>query len=395
MKIAVPKAPCPDECRVALVPSLVPKLMKAGHTVMIENNAGQAAGFPNEHFQKEGARVAENRRTLLEEADAVFMVRDQSLFPSQPPAMIEPYHEGQILIGFFNPLMEIDKAKSLAQKKVSAFAMELIPRISRAQSMDALSSMAGLSGYKAVLLAANALPRIFPLMMTAAGSLAPAKVFVVGAGVTGLQACATAKRLGALVSAYDVRPVVKEQVESVGAQFIEFDLETQSAEDDKGYAVAQNDAFYARQREEMAKVLALHHVVITTAGVPGKKAPILITEEMVRGMEPHSVIVDAVADLGGNCELTEPGRTIVKYGVTIIGPVNLPSTMAYHASQLLAKNITSLFGHITDKDGGPMINLQEEITVEALLCHQGEIINARVREAAGLPPIELSPQTKK
>jgi NAD(P) transhydrogenase subunit alpha len=361
---------------------------------MIENNAGQAAGFPNESYQKEGARVVDNRHTLIEEADAVFMVRDSSMFPSQAPAMLDPYREGQILIGFFNPLMEIDKAKSLAEKKVSAFAMELVPRISRAQSMDALSSMAGLAGYKAVLLAANALPRIFPLMMTAAGSLAPAKVFVVGAGVTGLQACATAKRLGALVSAYDVRPVVKEQVESVGAQFIEFDLETQSAEDDNGYAVAQNDTFYARQREEMAKVLALHHVVITTAGVPGKKAPILITEEMVRGMEPHSVIVDAVADLGGNCELTEPGRTIVKHGVTIIGPANLPSTMAYHASQLLAKNITSLFGHITDKDGGPMINLKEEITAETLVCHQGEMINSRVRETAGLPPIDLSTLTK-
>ena len=384
MKIAVPKAPCPDECRVALVPALVSKLMKTGHTVMIENNAGQAAGFPNESYQKEGARVVANRHTLIEEADAVFMVRDPSMFPSQPSAMLDPYHEGQILIGFFNPLMEIDKARILAEKKVSAFAMELVPRISRAQSMDALSSMASLAGYKSVLLAANALPRIFPLMMTAAGSLAPAKVFVIGAGVTGLQACATAKRLGALVSAYDVRPVVKEQVESVGAQFIEFDLETQSAEDDKGYAVAQDDTFYARQREEMAKVLALNHVVITTAGVPGKKAPILITEEMVRGMEPHSVIVDAVAELGGNCELTEPGRTIVKHGVTIIGPVNLPSTMAYHASQLLAKNITSLFGHITDKDGGPMINLKEEITVEALICHQGELINARVRETAGL-----------
>jgi NAD(P) transhydrogenase subunit alpha len=292
-----------------------------------------------------------------------------------------------VLIGFFNPLMATDAVRDLAQHGVTAFAMELIPRISRAQSMDALSSMTNLAGYKAVLLAANALPKIFPLMMTAAGSLAPAKVFVLGAGVTGLQACATAKRLGALVSAYDVRPVVREQVESVGAQFVTFDLPSRSAEDDRGYAVAQSEKFLQRQQAEMAKVVAASDVVIATAGVPGKRAPVLITENMVRGMAPRSVIVDVVADLGGNCALTEPGRTVVKHGVTLIGLENLPSTLAHHASQLLAKNITALFDHLTDMDGQLMLNTNEEITAETLLCHDGVITSARVRAAAGLAPL--------
>jgi NAD(P) transhydrogenase subunit alpha len=231
------------------------------------------------------------------------------------------------------------------------------------------------------LLAANTLPKIFPLMMTAAGSLMPAKVFVIGAGVTGLQACATAKRMGALVSAYDIRPAVKDQVQSVGAQFVEFDLPVEEAEDRRGYARAQSDAFYRKQREEMAKALADSDVVIATAGVPGKKAPVLITEEMVKGMPPRSVIVDLVADLGGNCALTEPGRTVTQHGVTIIGPTNLPSSVAFHASQMLSRNMTSLFGHITDMDGRLAINMKEEITVNTLLCRDGRIVNERVREA--------------
>lgn len=387
MKIAIPRETCPGESRVAMVPSLVPPLIKAGHAVLVEAGAGDAAGFPDHEFEAAGARIEDDREVLFGQAEAVFMVRGPGCEGSTVCDDMGILRKGQLLIGFFNPLMATDTVRDLAQCGVTAFAMELIPRISRAQSMDALSSMTNLSGYKAVLLAANALPKIFPLMMTAAGSLAPAKVFVLGAGVTGLQACATAKRLGALVSAYDIRPVVRQQVESVGAQFVTFDLPSQSTEDDRGYAVAQSEEFLRRQQAEMAKVVAANDVVIATAGVPGKRAPVLITEDMVRGMAPRSVIVDVVADLGGNCALTEPGRTVVKHGVTIIGLENLPSTLAHHASQLLAKNISTLFDHLTDMDGQLMLNTNEEITAETLLCHDGVITSPRVRTAAGLEPL--------
>jgi NAD(P) transhydrogenase subunit alpha len=276
----------------------------------------------------------------------------------------------------------------MADKGVTALALELIPRISRAQSMDALSSMTNLAGYKAVVLAAAELPKIFPLMMTAAGSLAPARVFVLGAGVSGLQACATAKRMGALVKAYDVRPEVREQVESVGAAFVEFDLPEQQAQDANGYATAQDESFYTRQREEMARVVAESDVVIATAGIPGRPAPVLITEEMVRLMKPRSVIVDVVAEMGGNCVLTQPGKTVVVHGVTIMGPLNLPSTLAGHASQLLSRNITTLFDHLTDGDGILNLDLTDQITVETMVCHQGKLISPRVRAACGLGPLE-------
>ncbi len=381
MHIAVLKETCPGESRVAMVPALVPALIKAGHSLAIERHAGAEAGYPDERYRDRGARIATDRDALIEEADAIFMVRGPGCGLSTFCESIDRFKKGQLLIGFFNPLMAVGVIRQLARQELVVFAMELIPRISRAQSMDALSSMTSLAGYKAILLAANALPRMFPLMMTAAGSLAPAKVFVLGAGVTGLQACATAKRLGALVSAYDVRPVVREQVESVGAQFITLDLPSQSAEDDRGYATAQSETFHLRQQREMTRVIAGSDVVVTTAGIPGKRAPVLITEEMVKAMAPHSVIVDAVAELGGNCELTVPGKTVVKHGVTIIGIENLPATLAYHASQLLAKNIATLFDHLTDVDGRLMLNLKEEITAETLVCRGGEIVNARVLEA--------------
>lgn len=380
MHIAVLKETCPGETRVAMVPALVPALIKAGHQISIERHAGAEAGYPDNRYGDQGARIASDRDGLIQQADAIFMVRGPGCGRSTFCDTTDPFKKGQLLIGFFNPLMTPDIIRGLAQKELIVFAMELIPRISRAQSMDALSSMSSLTGYKAVLLAANALAKMFPLMMTAAGSLAPAKVFVLGAGVTGLQACATAKRLGALVSAYDVRSVVREQVESVGAQFVTLDLPAQPAEDDRGYAIAQSEAFRQRQQQEMAKVIAGSDAVITTAGVPGKKAPILITEEMVKAMAPHSVIVDAVAELGGNCELTEPGQVVVKHGVTIIGIENLPATLAYHASQLLAKNMWTLFDHLTDVDGELMLNRKEEITAETLVCHGGEVVNARVLE---------------
>lgn len=381
MNIAVPKESCPGEERIALVPSAAAQSIKSGHHVLIETNAGQAAGYPDSAYEEAGATIIAHRKDVFERADFFFMVRGPGATVDCRLDDLHWMRPGQGLIAFLNPLMSVDAAQALAKTGITALALELIPRISRAQSMDALSSMASLSGYKGVLLAANTLPKIFPLMMTAAGSLMPAKVFVIGAGVTGLQACATAKRMGALVSAYDIRPAVKDQVQSVGAQFVAFDLPVEEAEDRRGYARAQSDAFYRKQREEMAKALADSDVVIATAGVPGKKAPVLITEEMVKGMRPRSVIVDLVADLGGNCALTEPGRTVTKHGVTIIGPTNLPSSVAFHASQMLSRNITSLFGHITDMDGRLSINMKEEITVNTLLCRDGQIVNERVREA--------------
>jgi len=388
MIIGVPKETFPEECRVGLVPSMVAQLVRSGHQVLIEKDAGQSAGYPDEAYVVNGATIESSRQVLFDRAQMLFMVRGPGANILSGGADLDLMHNGQGLIAFLNPLMAHDMVRATADKGITAFALELIPRISRAQSMDALSSMASLAGYKGVLLAANTLPKIFPLMMTAAGSLMPAKVFVVGAGVTGLQACATAKRMGAIVSAYDIRPETKDQVLSVGAQFVEFDLTTDESEDDRGYARAQSDAFYQKQQEEMTKALAGSDVVITTAGVPGKKAPVLITEKMVSTMPPRSVIVDVVADLGGNCALTVPDKSVVKYGVTIIGPVNLPSSVAFHASQMLAKNITALFDHLTDMDGNLSINMKEEITVNTLLCKNYTITNNRVREIMGMAPID-------
>jgi NAD(P) transhydrogenase subunit alpha len=386
MVIAVPKESYPGEYRVALVPSFVESLIRAGHRVVIEKEAGLASGYPDEQYIDKGAGVVADLRELIQVADAVFLVRGPDARRDGSGFDITLLRQGQLLIGFLNPLTAVETVKRLAGQRVTALALELIPRISRAQSMDALSSMTSLAGYKAVVLAAAELPKIFPLLMTAAGSLAPARVFVLGAGVSGLQACATAKRMGALVKAYDVRPEVREQVESVGAAFVEFDLPDQQTQDGNGYAMVQDDAFYTRQREEMARVVAESDVVIATAGIPGRRAPVLITEEMVRAMKPRSVIVDVVAEMGGNCILTQPGKTVVAHGVTVMGPLNLPSTLAYHASQLLARNITTLFDHLTDADGRLNLNLTEQITAETLVCHQGEVISPRVRAAAGLGP---------
>jgi NAD(P) transhydrogenase subunit alpha len=294
-----------------------------------------------------------------------------------------PVQPGQVLIGFMGALDDPRSAETLAGSGATAFALELVPRITRAQSMDALSSMANLAGYKSVLLAAGHLPKIFPMMITAAGSMSPARVFVVGAGVAGLQACATAKRLGAVVSAYDVRPVVKEQVESVGARFVEFDLDVGDSEDAGGYAKDRGEAFYRRQQEEMHRVASENDVVITTAAVPGKKAPVLITEKMVQGMMPGSVIVDVAAERGGNCELTAPGETVEKHGVTILGPVNLPSTLPYHASQMLGKNITTLFSHLAGSDGRIDTASEDEILKGTLLCTGGEVVHPVVKELLG------------
>jgi H+-translocating NAD(P) transhydrogenase subunit alpha len=385
MIIGVAKETCPEDRRVAMVPMLVPSLIKAGHQVVIEQGSGLKSGYRNDEYLTAGATIEQNRSSIFEQAEVLFMVRGPGADPftcTEDMALLRPHH---FLIAFLNPLMFPQSAQKLASTGVTAFALDLIPRIFRAQSMDALSSMGSLAGYKGVLIAANALPKIFPMMMTAAGSLMPAKVFVIGVGVSGLQACATAKRMGALVSAYDVRPAVKDQVKSVGAEFVEFELDSQDAEDTRGYAKAQSEEFYRRQREAMTKVLAESDVVLCTAGVPGKKAPVLITEEMVSHMKAGSVIVDIMADLGGNCALTQPGQTVERDGVTIIGPENISSSVAFHASQMLAKNIVTLFDHLVDMDGRLVVNPKEEITWNTLLCKDGKITNPRV--------LELLPET--
>jgi NAD(P) transhydrogenase subunit alpha len=291
---------------------------------------------------------------------------------------------GQVIIGMADPLGAPEAVRELAARRVTAFALELIPRITRAQSMDVLSSMATISGYKAVLMAADTLPRMFPLLTTAAGTITPAHVLIVGAGVAGLQAIATARKLGAVVEAYDVRPAVKEQVQSLGAKFVELQLETSQAEDKGGYAKAQDETFYRRQREAMTRVVAANDVVITTAVVPGKKAPVLITADMVRAMAPGSVVVDLAAERGGNCELTRPDEAVVERGVTVLGPTNLPSTVPYHASQMYAKNISTFLLHLI-KDGGVKPDPADEIARDTLLTADGEVVNPRVRELLGLP----------
>ncbi len=372
----------PDEKRVALIPPDVPGLSKAGAEIIIESEAGTAAGFPNETYREKGARIAEKRGDVFASSDVLLMVRGAGANPQAALSDIQLMKEGQIVIGLLDPFSTPELVQELAKRGVSSFAMELIPRITRAQSMDSLSSMATITGYKAVLLAAEELPRMFPMLMTASGTIVPARVFVVGAGVAGLQAIATSRRLGAIVQAYDIRPASREQVISLGAKFVEMELETEKTEDKGGYAKAMDEEFYRKQREMMSRVVSESDVVITTAAVPGKKAPILITEEMVKGMKPGSVIVDVAAERGGNCELTEAGKTIKKHGVTISGPANLPATVPYHASQMYSKNVSN-FLLLLVKDGKLTIDMEDEILRETLVTHEGEIVNAHIREMAG------------
>ncbi len=369
MIASVPKESAPGERRVALVPELVPKLAKAGLDVVIESGAGAEAGFAEAAYVEKGARVEPE---VFTQADVVLKV--------QPPTTdeIERMKEGSVLIGFLHPYDNVAAIKALAARNVSAFSMELMPRITRAQPMDALSAMSTIAGYKAVLIAANRLPKFFPLLMTAAGTVIPARVFVIGAGVAGLQAIGTAKRLGAVVEAYDTRPAVKEQVESLGARFADLSIDTKDAEDKSGYAKAQSEEFYRKQQELMAKYVASADVVIPTALVPGQRAPVLITEEMVRGMRPGSVIVDLAAEQGGNCELTEPGREIMRHGVIIIGPVNLPSTVPFHASEMYARTVTNYLMQLI-KDGQVQLDLEDELTRGPLVTYQGKVVHEAVK----------------
>jgi NAD(P) transhydrogenase subunit alpha len=369
MVIGIPKETLPGERRVALVPDLVPKLTKAGLSVAIEPGAGLAAGFPDPAYEGKGARLGPDP---LAEADIVLKV--------QPPNLDEigRMKQGSILIGFLQPYANGSGIKALAAGQITSFSMELMPRITRAQPMDALSAMSTIAGYKAVLLAASRVPKFFPLLMTAAGTVTPARVFVIGAGVAGLQAIGTARRLGAVVEAYDTRPAVKEQVESLGARFAELQLETKDAEGKSGYARGQAEEFYRKQQEMMFKYVTAADAVITTALVPGERAPVLITEEMVRGMRPGSIIVDLAAEQGGNCALTEPGQETERHGVTILGPVNLPSTMPYHASEMYARTVTNYLAHLL-KDGNVRLDLNDELTRGPLVTHEGEIRHEAVK----------------
>ena len=389
MIVGVPKEIYPRERRVALTPAVVPLLTKAGLEVAIEADAGAAAGYPDVQYQEKGAKVLPDRTAVFAQADIVCQVLSHGANDKTGSQDLPLLRQGQILIGFLRPLGSPESVQQIAKTGATAFAVELMPRTTRAQSMDALSSMASIAGYKAVVVVADMLPRIFPMMTTAAGTITPSKVLVIGAGVAGLQAIATAKRLGSVVSAYDVRPAVKEQVQSLGGRFVELPLETGDAQDARGYAKAQDEAFYAKQRELLAKVIAESDAVITTAVVPGKKAPVLVTEAMVKGMAPGSVVLDLAAERGGNCELTRAGETTVAHSVTIIGPINLASTAPYHASQMYAKNLTTFLVNLV-KDGKVRPPESDEIIRETLLTQGGEVVNARVRESMGLPALVAS-----
>ena len=386
MIVGVPKESFPGEHRVALVPSVIPNLAKAGLEVLLEKNAGNEAGYPDAAYTEKGAKIAPDRATVFASADIVVQVLCYGSNERTGKADLALMRRDQILIGFLRPLGSREIVQEIAGTGVASFAIEMMPRTTRAQSMDALSSMATVCGYKAVLIAADVLPRFFPMLTTAAGTITPSRVLVIGVGVAGLQAIATARRLGAVVSAYDVRPAVKEQVQSLGGRFVELPIEAKDAQDARGYATAQDESFYARQRELMGKVVAENDVVITTAVVPGKKAPVLVTAQMVRGMGPGSVIVDLAAERGGNCELTRSEETIVDSGVTIIGRINLASTVPYHASSLYARNVTAFLLHLV-KGGKLNLNLEDEITRDTLLTRGGEVVNARVREFFALPAL--------
>ncbi len=385
MIIGIPSESGADERRVAFTPANVEHWTRKGAKVLVQANAGLAAGHRDADYEKAGAIIVANRADIFAQASVVLQV--QAAGSPGADADLELLRPGQVLAGMMDPLADPSVATKLAERKVTAIAMELVPRISRAQSMDVLSSMATLGGYKAVLLGAMHSPRILPMMMTAAGTLNPARVFIMGAGVAGLQACATAKRLGAVVEAYDVRPAARDQIISVGAKPIELDLDTGTAEGKGGYAQAQGEDFLKRQRELMTEVLAQQDIVITTAAVPGAKSPILITAEMVKGMKPGTVIVDMAAERGGNCELTRPGEVVVENDVIIVGPVNLPASVANHASQMYGKNMEIMLGHILSDECALHFDFEDEIITETVIAHEGQVPHARMREMLGLPAL--------
>ncbi len=388
MIIGIPKETCPGECRVGLIPQNVAALVKLGREVLIENGAGAAAGHADAAYQEAGATLV-SRADIFEKSDIVVQVQTPGLNQDTGAEDFANLKAGQVLVGQMDPLANPEFAQQLAEKKVTGVAMELIPRITRAQAMDVLSSNAMIAGYKAVLIGASELAAMFPMNMTAAGTLNPARAFIMGAGVAGLQACATAKRLGAVVEAYDVRPAAREQILSVGAKPVELNIEAENTETSGGYAKEQSADFIAKQQAAMADVLSQQDVVITTAAVPGKKSPILITADMVQKMKPGAVIVDLAAEKGGNCELTQLGETVVVNGVKIIGPKNVPSTVASHASQMYGKNIENLLAHLVDDEGNLNLDYEDEIIRETVVSLEGDVPQVRMRELLGMPELPV------
>jgi NAD(P) transhydrogenase subunit alpha len=380
MLAAIPRESFPGEKRVALVPKDVAALKKAGLELLVESGAGQAALHQDAEYEAQGARVESDRGRLFAEADILLTVRGPGSHREFPAADLDAMKPGAAIIGFLDPLDDPAMTKSLAERGLTLLSMELMPRITRAQSMDALSSMATIAGYKAALLAANAAPRMFPMLMTAAGTITAARVFVLGAGVAGLQAIATAKRLGGVVDGYDVRPAVKEQVESLGARFVVLDVKTEQAETAGGYAKAQSEEFYRRQQQLLGEHLGAMDIIITTAAVPGKKAPVLITEPMIAGLRPGTVVLDLAAERGGNCALTKPGETVDQRGVLILGPVNLPAEVPAHASQLYSKNVATFLAHLV-KDGGLQLDAEDEIVSGTLVASGGKVLHPMVLQA--------------
>jgi NAD(P) transhydrogenase subunit alpha len=381
--IGVPKETYPGERRVALVPMVIPVLLKAGFEVLVESNAGLEAGYPDAQYVEKGAQIIAARPALFEKADILLQVLCYGSNDITGKDDLPLLHQDQLVIGFLRPFGSRDIIQQIADRGVTAFSVELVPRTTRAQSMDALSSMGTICGYKAVLIAADSHPRIFPMLTTAAGTITPARVFVIGAGVAGLQAIATARRLGAVASAYDLRPAAREQVQSLGGRFIELPIEAKDAQDARGYARAQDEAFYQQQRELLGRVVKESDVVITAAVIPGKTSPVLVTEEMVKDMAPGSVIFDLASERGGNCELTAKGTTVVKHGVTIIGAINVDSGVPYHASQMYARNVTAFLLHLV-RDQKLRLDLDDEIVRETLVIRGGSVVNQRVREFFGM-----------
>lgn len=382
MNVAVLRETFPGERRVALVPGNVAQLIKAGLTVWVEAGAGVSAGFADAQYAEKGARIVGTRDEAFQ-AELLLQVRSLGANPAAGAADLARFRTGQTVVGTVDPLGAPQAAQRLAPTGVTQFALELIPRITRAQSMDVLSSQATIAGYRAVLLGALELPKLFPMMMTAAGTLTAAKVFIIGVGVAGLQAIATSRKLGGVVSAYDVRPACREQVESLGGKFVELDLQAGQSEDKGGYAKAMDDSFYQRQRELMARVVAQSDVVICTAAIPGKRSPLLVTADAVRGMSPGSVIVDLAAERGGNCELAKPDQRVVEHGVTILGPTNLPAEVPQHASQMFSNNVTKFLLNMVKK-GQLELNLEDEIIRDTLVTRDGQVVHRRVRELLGL-----------
>jgi H+-translocating NAD(P) transhydrogenase subunit alpha len=390
MIVGVPREIYPNERRVALVPAVIPNLKKAGLEVVVEAGAGTKAGYPDSEYAEKGAKLAATRAEVFQSADIIVQFLVHGANDKNGAEDLSLMRKGQAIVGFVRPLGIVKTLQDLAGRDVTSFSVELMPRTTRAQSMDALSSMATICGYKAVLVAADTLPRMFPMLTTAAGTIAPARVLIIGAGVAGLQAIATARRLGAVASAYDMRPAAKEQVQSLGGRFVELPIEAKDAQDARGYGKAQDESFYQKQRELLGNTIAQSDVVITAAVIPGKKSPVLVTKEMVQRMALGSVIVDLAAERGGNCELTKPDQTVVEHGVTIIGEFNLAASVPYHASQMYARNVSAFLLHLV-KDGKVQLNLSDEIIHETLVTHGGEVVNARVREFFSLPALQPAP----